>query len=48
MSETTNYLKSSMEKLNFKTDPERQRQYINDWVSNKTNDKIKGLFAEGY
>ncbi|VVC33666.1 Hypothetical protein CINCED_3A010295 [Cinara cedri] len=41
------YLKSPMEKLNFKVDPETQRQFLNDWVSSKTNNKIKDLFAEG-
>lgn len=42
-----NYLKSSMEKLNFKSDSENQRQHINNWVSNKTNDKINNLFPAG-
>jgi len=41
------YLKSSMEKLNFKKDPEQQRQYLNNWVLNKTNNKIKDLFPKG-
>lgn len=41
------YLKSSMEKLNFKNDPETQRQYINNWVLNKTNNKISELFPQG-
>ncbi|XP_027846973.1 leukocyte elastase inhibitor-like isoform X4 [Aphis gossypii] len=40
------YLKSSMEKLNFKKDPEQQRQYLNNWVLNKTNNKIKDLFPK--
>ncbi|NP_001156102.2 serine protease inhibitor 4-like isoform X1 [Acyrthosiphon pisum] len=38
------YLKSSSKKLNFKNDPERQRQYLNDWVLNETNNKIKDVF----
>jgi len=42
------YLNSSMEKLNFKNDPEQQRQYINNWVLSKTNNKIKDLFPKGY
>lgn len=42
------YLKSTMEKLNFKNDPETQRQYLNNWVSSKTNNKIKNLFVQGY
>jgi len=42
------YLKSSMEKLNFKKNPEKQRRYINNWVLNKTNNKIKDLFPKGY
>jgi serpin B len=41
------YLKSSMEKLNFKNDPEQQRKYLNDWVLSKTNNKIKDLFPKG-
>ncbi|XP_060838645.1 serpin B4-like isoform X4 [Rhopalosiphum padi] len=40
------YLKSSMEKLNFKNDPEQQRKYLNDWVLSKTNNKIKDLFPK--
>ncbi|XP_015375355.1 PREDICTED: serpin B4-like isoform X1 [Diuraphis noxia] len=40
------YLNSSMEKLNFKNDPEQQRQYINNWVLSKTNNKIKDLFPK--
>jgi len=42
------YLKSSMEKLNFKNDPEQQRQHINNWVLSKTNNKIKDLFPKGF
>jgi len=42
------YLKSSMENLNFKNNPEEQRQYLNNWVLNKTNNKIKDLFPKGY
>uniref|UniRef100_A0A481MQK4 Serpin n=1 Tax=Nipponaphis monzeni TaxID=196483 RepID=A0A481MQK4_9HEMI len=41
------YLKSSMEKLNFNNDPEAQRQFINNWVLGKTNNKIKDLFPAG-
>ncbi|XP_008178951.1 serine protease inhibitor 4, serpin-4-like isoform X11 [Acyrthosiphon pisum] len=40
------YLKSSMEKKNFKDDPEKQRKYLNDWVLSKTNNKIKDLFPK--
>lgn len=40
------YLKSSIEKLNFHTDPEKQRDFINNWVLNKTNNKIKNLFPK--
>jgi len=42
------YLKSSMEKLNFKNDPKEQLKYLNKWVLDKTNNKIKDLFPEGY
>ncbi|XP_015378838.1 PREDICTED: serpin B4-like [Diuraphis noxia] len=41
------YLKSSMEKLEIKKNPEQQCQYLNDWVSSKTNSKIKNLFPKG-
>lgn len=41
------YLNSSMEKLNFKNDPNEQRLYLNNWVLSKTNNKIKDLFPEG-
>ncbi|XP_060880898.1 serpin B4-like isoform X1 [Metopolophium dirhodum] len=39
------YLKSSMEKLDFKNDPEKQRQYLNNWVLIQTNNKIKDFFS---
>jgi len=42
------YLKSTMEKLNFLTEPEKQRKYINNWVLEKTNNKIAELFPAGY
>lgn len=44
---TKTFLKSSMEKVNFKENPEKQRQYINNWVLNKTNNKISDLFPAG-
>lgn len=42
-----NYLKSSMEKLNFHNDPNKQRNFINNWVLSKTNNKISNLFPDG-
>lgn len=42
------YLKSSMEKLDFMNDPETQCQYLNSWILNKRNYKIKDLFPTGY
>jgi len=42
------YLKSSIEKLNFKNDPEQQQQYLNNWVLNETNNKIKDVFPKGF
>lgn len=42
------YLKSSIEKLNFKNDPEQQCRYLNNWVLNKTDNKIKDVFPKGY
>lgn len=44
---SSKYLKSTTEKLNFSNDPETQRQYLNNWVLNKTNNKIKDLFPPG-
>lgn len=44
---TTEYLYSAMEILDFKNDPESQRQHINNWVLNNTNNKIEELFAKG-
>ncbi|KAL4148666.1 hypothetical protein QTP88_002838 [Uroleucon formosanum] len=40
------YLKSSIEKLNFKNDPEQQCRYLNNWVLNKTDNKIKDVFPK--
>jgi len=34
------YLKSSMEKLDFRNGPEQQRQYLNNWVLIQTKNKI--------
>ncbi|XP_050435896.1 leukocyte elastase inhibitor-like isoform X2 [Adelges cooleyi] len=47
LEKTGKYLQSSLEKLDFKGNPEVQRVYINDWVQNKTNGKIKDLFPAG-
>lgn len=41
------YFNSSMIKLSFKSDPEEQRQYINDWVLSKTNLKINEVYPKG-
>ncbi|KAL5234129.1 hypothetical protein ACI65C_001539 [Semiaphis heraclei] len=38
------YMKSSMEKLNFKNDHEQQCQYLNNWVLSKANNKISDVF----
>lgn len=46
--QTSNYLKSSVDKLNFKGNPEEQRKHINDWVLKKTNGKINNLFPSGF
>lgn len=42
------YLNSSTEKLDFKNDPEQQREYLNNWILSKTNNKIENLFPNGY
>lgn len=41
------YLNSSLTQLNFKDNPDEQRQFINNWVSKKTNNKINELFTKG-
>lgn len=41
------FLKSSMEKLDFINNSEEQCHYLNNWVLNKTDDKIKDIFSEG-
>lgn len=45
---SSNYLKSSVNRLNFEIDPEKQRQFINDWILVNTNYKIRELIPEGY
>jgi len=43
------YLKSSMKKLDFKNNPEKQRKYLNNWILIQTNNKIKDFFSgKGY
>jgi len=37
-----------MEKLSLNKNPEQQRQYLNNWVLNKTNNKIKDIFPKGF
>ncbi|MBN1389150.1 MAG: serpin family protein [Candidatus Thermoplasmatota archaeon] len=37
------YYASSVENLDFKTDPDGSREIINDWVEEQTNDRIKDL-----
>ncbi|XP_060880830.1 serpin B4-like isoform X2 [Metopolophium dirhodum] len=39
------YLKSSIEKLDFKNNPEKQRKYLNNWVLIKTNNIIEDFFS---
>ncbi|XP_050534393.1 serpin B3-like isoform X2 [Daktulosphaira vitifoliae] len=38
------HLKSTVENLDFNKKPNDQRSYINGWIENKTNGKIKNLF----
>lgn len=47
MDKTKKYLNSAMEKVDFKGNPEYQRQHINSWVESQTNGKIKDLFPGG-
>jgi serpin B len=41
------YYDGKVNNLDFKKDPESSRVTINDWVENKTNDKIKDLIPYG-
>ncbi|VVC37390.1 Serpin domain,Serpin, conserved site [Cinara cedri] len=41
------YMKSSVEKLDFANNPETQCQYLNSWILNKTDNKVKDLFPAG-
>ncbi|MFH1364235.1 MAG: serpin family protein [Candidatus Aenigmatarchaeota archaeon] len=41
------YYDGKVTNLDFKTDTENSRVTINDWVEDKTNDKIKDLIPEG-
>lgn len=42
-----NYLDSSVEKVDFKCNPEKGRNSINHWISDHTQGKINELFATG-
>ncbi|XP_050536611.1 serine protease inhibitor 42Dd-like [Daktulosphaira vitifoliae] len=42
-----NYLYSPIEKLNFKIDPIKVRNYLNEWGSKLTDGLIKELFPDG-
>jgi len=39
--------KDEVHKMDFVIDPELARMYINNWVSNQTNQQIKDLLPEG-
>ena len=41
MDALTNNFDSSLQKVDFANNPEPSRKIINDWVEDKTNDKIK-------
>ena len=44
---TQNYYNAPTERLDFVTEGEQSRQYINKWVETKTHDKIKDFFKPG-
>ncbi|XP_050430549.1 leukocyte elastase inhibitor-like isoform X2 [Adelges cooleyi] len=46
LEKTNEYLNSTIEKLDFKSNPEVQLVYLNNWVESKTNGKIKDLFSK--
>ncbi len=43
-----NYYSGKVTKLNFVGQPEESKDTINDWVEEKTNDKIKDLIPDGF
>lgn len=42
-----NYLNSTVEKLNFKIDPNKERRYLNEWFSKHAEGVIEEIFPEG-
>ncbi|XP_050535807.1 leukocyte elastase inhibitor-like [Daktulosphaira vitifoliae] len=42
-----NFLSSTVEKLNFQTDPNKARVYLNEWALNHTDGIIKEVFPDG-
>ncbi|TQD23988.1 serpin family protein [Methanolobus vulcani] len=47
ISNVGNYYSGKVTKLNFVNQPENSRVLINDWIENKTNDKIKDPIPNG-
>jgi len=44
---TSNHYGAPLERMNFAGDPEGSRELINDWVEEKTHDKIQDLLPQG-
>jgi serpin B len=42
------YYRANVTNMDFKNEPEDSRKIINNWIENKTNDKIKDLIPPGY
>ena len=45
--EMKKYFDAQIEEANFKQEAEKERESINKWVEDKTNDRIKRLFPKG-
>lgn len=45
--DTKTYYKASLEAVDFQHDPDVSRRHINDWVAEKTSQKIKDLLPSG-
>ena len=44
----TSYYDGKVEELDYASDPESCRKTINDWVENRTNDRIEDLIPQGF
>ena len=47
LNKTKQYYYTSLQQMNFKINPEKSRQVVNQWVSNRTHGHIKNLMPPG-